>query len=190
MREYGEADFLLFYPKKTIAELDSIIEDGKFVISACLTGFIDGGDCWTNSLSCEEVEEDESSLIGDHGNAAYEFHLIQSYRAKLTVFDGNNEAVFVLFDDGTREKRFAHLLPNKERNHSKVCPHQFQSFFGKNLLFLVEKESTSNPTLDCCYRVVEICGNPIIIDLFNRKNSKFDFEFFPIGGCECYSRGQ
>jgi hypothetical protein len=74
---YGEADFLLFYPKKTIAELDSIIEDGKFVTSACLTGFIDGGDCWTNSLSCEEVEEDESSLIGDHGNDSYEFHLIQ-----------------------------------------------------------------------------------------------------------------
>lgn len=193
MREYGEADFLLFYPKKTIVELDSIIEDGKFVISACLTGFIDGEDWWFPSLSCHEVEKDASTLIGDNGNADYEFHLISRFRAKFTVFDGTSEAVFVLFDDdlsGLIEERCAHLLKNMKGKHSKVCPPQFQSLFGRNLLFLVEKESTSNPTLDCCYRVVKVCDNPLIIDLFNGKNSKFDFEFFPSGGCECHARGR
>lgn len=39
---YGVADFLLFYPKVTIKELDSIIEDGMFV--ATITGFLEGED--------------------------------------------------------------------------------------------------------------------------------------------------
>jgi len=76
MKEYGAAEFLLFYPKKAISELESIIEDGRFVISGVLVGFIDCEDWWFPSLSINDAEIDASSLTTDCDSNDYELHLI------------------------------------------------------------------------------------------------------------------
>lgn len=73
---HGAADFVLFYPKKTLSELESIIEDGRFVISANLGGFLDGEDWWFPSILFHDTEVDASNLIGDCDNNECEFHLI------------------------------------------------------------------------------------------------------------------
>lgn len=76
MKEYGAANFLLFYLKKTVSELESIIEDRRFVISGVLVGFIDCEDWWLPSLSKNDTEIDASSLTTDCDNKDYELHLI------------------------------------------------------------------------------------------------------------------
>lgn len=71
---YGVADFLLFYPKVTIKELDSVIEDGMFV--ATITGFLEGEDWWFPYITGKRVDIDALSLIGEQNVAGYKLHII------------------------------------------------------------------------------------------------------------------
>lgn len=191
-RLYGAADFLLFHPKTTINELVSVIHDGMFVVSATLIEFVDGEDWWFPYATWKPVEENVSRLMGKRDAADNELHLIPRFEAKFKVCDDTDEAVFVMFDNDLSrllKERCVDLVDGVQGKNSEVFPPQFQSLFGKNFLFLVKKESTSNPTLECPYRVRKVCDNPIVIDLFNTKNAKLDKEFFPLEGCECHARG-
>lgn len=192
-RMYGAAEFLLFYPKLTINELNSVIEDGMFVVSAILTGFLEGEEWWFPCTSLESVEKDVSSLIAEQDGPDCEFRLTPRFRVKFKVCDGTDEAVFQLFDnDLTRlvRQNCVDLVNEVQGKNSEVFPLQFRSLFGNNFLFLVEKESTSNPTLDCPYRVRRVCANSIVVDLFNGMNRELDREFFPLAGCGCQTRGR
>jgi hypothetical protein len=56
-----EEDFLCMYPKKTIAQLFDSDEDGLFVVSALVSGFVEGEKWWYPACECHR------SVVADSG---------------------------------------------------------------------------------------------------------------------------
>lgn len=67
----------MIYPKKTIHELNALIEDGIFVISVTLAGVVEGQNWWFPSSAAKKIVKDGSSSGNGPGCFEYIFHLIR-----------------------------------------------------------------------------------------------------------------
>lgn len=176
-RIFREADFLIFYPNKTIYDLNTMIEEGFFVVSATINGYIEEEDWWYPSYTVRRVKHEGSEPEDNENSGSPVFHLSPKYNVKFNVFDGTDHAVFVLDNKDIKsltKKSCSHLVYAAEGNNPRTYPAEIQSLLGMKLLFMVEKESASNPTLDGSYKVRKVCSNSLIIDRFDKMEVKLD----------------
>lgn len=67
------------YPKKTILDLNTVIEDGIFVISVTLISVVEGENWWFPSTVAKKIQNDGLRSVNNPDCFEYIFHLTRRY---------------------------------------------------------------------------------------------------------------
>lgn len=86
MKSFGQHDFLFKYPRKTIFELNTLIEDGIFVVFATLSAPVEGEDWWYPGLSSKKLRKVNLGFVDSYDSDGYIFHLFPRYIFLLFLF--------------------------------------------------------------------------------------------------------
>ncbi|XP_045799478.1 replication protein A 70 kDa DNA-binding subunit-like [Trifolium pratense] len=172
-----EEDFLLNYPKTSIAHLLELAEDGIYVVSGVVGGLLEGEDWWYASCKCHKGLSADSGAYYCKKCDKHVFKMVPRFRVKLVVNDGTAEGVFVVFD-GDMSSLVGKCCPDlvaaaKARNRD-YCPPELDLLKGKRLLFKVEKVSYGVPRFDGSFRVKRICSNLSIVKAFDASMAEDD----------------
>ncbi|GAU29161.1 hypothetical protein TSUD_275800 [Trifolium subterraneum] len=94
-----EEDFLVKYPKTSIANLLGADEDGVYVVGAVVDGLVDAEEWWYPACSCHRSVTADSGAYYCTQCVKHVFRMVPRFRVKLRVDDGSGQAVFVVFDN-------------------------------------------------------------------------------------------
>lgn len=164
-----EDEFLKMYPKKTLAELKVMAEDGLFIVSAIVEGMVEGEEWWYPACKCHK------SLVRDSGAyyckdcITHVYHMVPRFRVKLHVNDGTDDAVFVLFDNDMRhllDIQCSVLVAAAKGENAGFYPSEMDGLSGARVLFKVEKCTPSTIMFDESYRVKRVCTDPAIVKAY------------------------
>lgn len=164
-----EEDFLRMYPKKTISQLHESDEDGLFVVSAIVSGFVEGEEWFYPACKCHRSVVADSGAYYCKGCDKHVIHMVPRYKIKLRVDDGTGDSVFVLFDNDAHhllEKPCSMLVSNSKGDCAGSYPPEIIMLKGKRYLFKVEKPVDSGGFFDGSYKVKRVCGDQSVIAKF------------------------
>ncbi|XP_045823690.1 replication protein A 70 kDa DNA-binding subunit B-like isoform X2 [Trifolium pratense] len=164
-----EEDFLLNYPKITIAELVEKAEDGVYVVCAVVDGLVEGEDWWYPACNCHR------SVVADSGAyyckvcVKHVYQMFPRYKVKFRVADSTGNAVFVVFDSDMRlliHKDCSDVVAAFKPESSIEYPTDFKLLKGMRLLFKVEKVTNAFEQFDVSYKVKRVCNELSTIEAF------------------------
>ncbi|MCH79355.1 replication factor A protein [Trifolium medium] len=164
-----EEELLRLHPKKSLAELSSLCEDGVFVVCAEVMRVVDGQDWWYPACKCHKAVVPDSGSYFCSACDRRVFQVILRFRVKFEVADGEASCVFVLFDSDMSymlEKSCAFFVAQSKAKSAGVHPIEFDSLVGKRMLFSIDKLVKHSGVADGSFRVKRVCMNPTIIKEF------------------------
>ncbi|WJX62061.1 hypothetical protein P8452_47097 [Trifolium repens] len=132
-----EDDFLLMFPKTTLAKLVGLAEDGIYVVSASVVDLVDPEEWWFRV-----------KLRVDDGTA----------EAVFVVFDGDMHAMV--------GKHCFEMVLDSKAEDAGFYPAEFDLLKGKKFLFKVQKSYSGALRFDDSYRVKRICSDEAILKAF------------------------
>jgi hypothetical protein len=87
---FREADFLLFYPMKTIYDPNSMVGEGCFAVSATLNGCIEDENWWYPEPTVHKLKPKQSNSVNNGSTVDYVYHLAPRYtQAHIFSYDTN-----------------------------------------------------------------------------------------------------
>ncbi|XP_045810506.1 replication protein A 70 kDa DNA-binding subunit C-like [Trifolium pratense] len=164
-----EEEFLRMHPKKTIAELGDVVDDGVFVVCGEVVGVVDGHNWWYPACKCHRAVVVDSGTYFCSSCDRHVFHVIPRFRVKFEVADGDSSCVFVLFDSEMSyivEKSCAFFVAQSKGKNVGPHPMEFDSLVGKRMLFVVSKSGKPSAVDDGSFRVKRVCMDPVIVEKF------------------------
>ncbi|XP_024628783.1 replication protein A 70 kDa DNA-binding subunit C [Medicago truncatula] len=164
-----EEEFLRMYPKKTISQLFNSEEDGFFVVSAIVSGFVEGEEWWYPACKCHRSVTADSGAYYCKGCDKHVIQMVPRYKIKLRVDDGTGDSVFVLFDSDVHyllEKQCSVLVAKSKGDDVGFYPPEIVMLKGKRFLFKVDKPVISGGFFDGSYRVKRVCADSSIVAKF------------------------
>ncbi|XP_057457625.1 uncharacterized protein LOC130748416 [Lotus japonicus] len=93
-----DQDSVSLFPRKSIGELHSTGEEGRFTVMAEIVGLTDGEKWWYTSCHCHRSVTAEDGLYFCSACCVHVFEVTPRFRVKFEVSDGEDLATFVLFD--------------------------------------------------------------------------------------------
>ncbi|KAJ1407467.1 Nucleic acid-binding, OB-fold [Sesbania bispinosa] len=155
-------EFLKLYPKKSVAQLQEMDEDGFFIILAIIDQVIEDGFWWYMACPCMISVSYDDGVPFCEDCDSYVFDLTPRFKLKVEVV-----------------KSSAH-------------PSRISDLVGTELLFRVERKDEPTFTYEECFRVKRVCLDPDIIADYKSElddqtplQLKFAPTFTKIGGGEC-----
>ncbi|GAU25322.1 hypothetical protein TSUD_375850 [Trifolium subterraneum] len=138
-------DFLNLYPKKTIKELESLMEEGTFVVCAVIDGFADVAlsNWWYPACKWHRSVTLDSGAHYCKGCDKHVCVTIPRFRGKANVFDGETNVVFVIFDGDMQyliQKECPSLVVSGENRG--IYPAEFEDL--KGVKFLIKSNVVSH----------------------------------------------
>ncbi|CAJ2662234.1 unnamed protein product [Trifolium pratense] len=164
-----EEDFLLNYPKITIAELVEKAEDGVYVVCA-VDGLVEGEDWWYPACNCHR------SVVADSGAyyckvcVKHVYQMFPRFRLKLKIHDESNEAIFILLDDQVKKLALetCSLLVSIGESCS-MYPNDLDLICGDAVLIKVVKKVSVDSKETASFEIVDMLRDPFILDDFFQK---------------------
>ncbi|GAU25697.1 hypothetical protein TSUD_266240 [Trifolium subterraneum] len=172
-----EEDFLVKYPKTSIANLLGAGEDGVYVVGAVVDGLVDAEEWWYPACSCHRSVTADSGAYYCTQCVKHVFRMVPRFRVKLRVDDGSGQAVFVVFDNDMNHllgKHCHELVAASKEQNAGYCPPELELLRGTKLLFKVEKRSSASPLFDHSFRVKRVCNDLSVMDVFDTPSFKAD----------------
>ncbi|KAJ1436221.1 Nucleic acid-binding, OB-fold [Sesbania bispinosa] len=116
-------EFMKLYPKKSIGQLDELVEDGNFIIMAIIAEIVNEKSWWYTACTClKAVNFDRGYPFCSHCKQIV-FDMSPRYKLKVLAIDGDEAAHFIMFDSECT------LLLNKS----------FQELIGEQEVFQVRR---------------------------------------------------
>ncbi|GAU32646.1 hypothetical protein TSUD_218950 [Trifolium subterraneum] len=162
VRPFVEEDFLHTYPLMSVSSLNSLVEDGTFVVCATIFGLVYEEDWWYPACKCQKSVTPNSGAYYCGRCVKHVFHMIPRYRVKLRVTDRTGDVVFVVFDGDMQ-----YLLASVG-----AYPAEILRFEGSKLLFKVARVNFAGLLSDGSFRVKRVCSDPDILKCFDVLGSK------------------
>ncbi|KAJ1427593.1 hypothetical protein SESBI_09478 [Sesbania bispinosa] len=159
-------EFLKLYPKKTVAQLQEMDEDGFFIILASIDQVIHDGFWWYMACPCMKSVSYDDGVPFCEDCDTYVFDLTPRFRLKLEVSDGSKNAQLILFDSeccALLNKSCRDMLADLKAVKSSAHPSRISNLVGTELLFRVERKDDPTFTYEECFRVKRVCLDPEII---------------------------
>ncbi|KAJ1381986.1 hypothetical protein SESBI_44641 [Sesbania bispinosa] len=131
-------EFMKFYPKKTVGQLQECAEDGLFVIMATIDEVVQERFWWYMSCACmRSVSYDDDAHFCEYcGNYVYE--LTPRYKLKVTVINGTDTVNLIMFDSecyALLNKSCRDLLSENKPIKSIAYPADITNLIGNEFLF-------------------------------------------------------
>ncbi|XP_045814710.1 uncharacterized protein LOC123921661 [Trifolium pratense] len=170
-----EDDFLKLYPKKSIGQLESLSDEGTFVVCAVIDGFADGEKWWYPSCKCHRSVVADSGAFYCKGCDKHVYVTSPRYKVKANVFDGESFAVFVIFDGDMQyliQKQCSALVVSVRGENAGLYPSEFDDLKGMKLLFKIEKKVSPSGRFDGSYRVKRVCKEASIVEAFDLQENE------------------
>lgn len=164
-----EDDFLRMYPKKTIGQLEGLVEDGIFIVFGTCNGVVNGEDWWYPACKCHRSVTPDSRAYYCKACVKYVFDIVPRFKVKIHVGDGKNDAIFLLFDTDIQYligKQCVTLISEAKAKNAGYWPTDFDHLKGKKILFKVEKSNSNNFLFDGIFKVKRVCTDPDVINKF------------------------
>ncbi|WJX38032.1 hypothetical protein P8452_25732 [Trifolium repens] len=164
-----EDDFLLMFPKTTLANLVGLAEDGIYVVSASVVDLVDPEEWWYPGCRCHRSLTADSGAYYCKYCVKHVFKMVPRFRVKLRVDDGTSEAVFVVFDADMHVmvgKHCFEMVLDSKAEDAGFYPPEFDLLKGKTFLFKVQKSYSGALRFDDSYRVKRVCSDEGIIKAF------------------------
>ncbi|WJX83027.1 hypothetical protein P8452_65720 [Trifolium repens] len=164
-----EDDFLLMFPKTTLANLVGLAEDGIYVVSASVVDLVDPEEWWYPGCRCHRSLTADSGAYYCKYCVKHVFKMVPRFRVKLRVDDGTSEAVFVVFDADMHVmvgKHCFEMVLDSKAEDADFYPPEFDLLKGKTFLFKVQKSYSGALRFDDSYRVKRVCSDEGIIKAF------------------------
>ncbi|KAK2454097.1 replication protein A 70 kDa DNA-binding subunit C [Trifolium repens] len=164
-----EEEFLRMHPKKKVADLTDLEEEGMFAVYGVVSGIVQGEDWWYPACKCHKAVLPDSGAYYCNGCSRHVFQCIPRFRVKVEVSDGDSTSVFVLFDSDMSyilEKACAHFVGKAKVPNGGSAPPEFDSLIGCKMLFIIDKGFNHSKLLDGTFRVKRVCSDPQIIQRF------------------------
>ncbi|GAU31614.1 hypothetical protein TSUD_63630 [Trifolium subterraneum] len=166
-----EEEFLVNYPKTSIAQLLENVEDGIYVVGAVVDGLVEFEEWWYPACSCHRCVTADSGAFYCKQCVKHVFKMVPRFRVKLKVDDGSGHAVFVVFDNDMIALLGipCHELVASSKvvaQNAGFYPTQLELLKGTKLLFKVEKSSDGSMPFDGSFRVKRICDDISVINTF------------------------
>ncbi|GAU23972.1 hypothetical protein TSUD_327730 [Trifolium subterraneum] len=135
-----EDDLLNLYPKKTIKELESLMEEGIFVVCVVIDGFVDVAlsNWWYLACKWHRIATPDSGAHYCKGCDKHVYVTIPRFKVKANVFDGETNVVFVIFDGDMQyliQKECPSLVVSVQGENRGIYPTEFEDLKGVKLLF-------------------------------------------------------
>ncbi|WJX60744.1 hypothetical protein P8452_45916 [Trifolium repens] len=128
-----EEEFLRMHPKKKVADLTDLEEEGMFAVYGVVSGIVQGEDWWYPACKCHKAVLPDSGAYYCNGCSRHVFQCIPRFRVKVEVSDGDSTSVFVLFDSDMSyilEKACAHFVGKAKVPNGGSAPPEFDSLIG------------------------------------------------------------
>ncbi|GAU23257.1 hypothetical protein TSUD_281500 [Trifolium subterraneum] len=93
-----EDDFLLKYPRTSIAHLLELVTDGIYVVDGVVDCLVEDEDWWYASCKCHRSLTTDSGAYYCKRCDKHVFKMVPRFRVNLRVGDGTVDAVFVVID--------------------------------------------------------------------------------------------
>jgi len=77
IRASVEEDFLRMYPKKSLAQLQDILENKTFIVYATVDGFVDGEELWYPACKCHRSVAPDSGAYYCKGSDKHVFQMVR-----------------------------------------------------------------------------------------------------------------
>ncbi|GAU51524.1 hypothetical protein TSUD_413880 [Trifolium subterraneum] len=171
-----EEEFLLMHPKKKIADLDELEEDGVFAVFGMVSGIVKGQEWWYPACKCHRSVVADSGAYYCSGCSKHVFQIVPRFKVKIEVSDGAATCVFVLFDSEMSyimEKSCAQFVAQSKVSNDGSYPAEFESLVGKTMLFTIDKGIKQTTASNGTFRVKRTCIYPNIIEKFSAEGPYF-----------------
>ncbi|KAJ1427595.1 Nucleic acid-binding, OB-fold [Sesbania bispinosa] len=157
-------EFLYFYHKKDIAELNKQGKGGCFVICATVTSLVEDDAWWYSACRPHACTSMASSIYTCDGN----FSIIPKFSVKVEVSDGI-EVTYLQIGDLDMEQLLnvtcTNLISTLENPQSTNYPDVFNRLIGKRMLFVVETKTFTDVD-EGCFKVLRTCDDKKLIRMF------------------------
>ncbi|KAJ1375326.1 Nucleic acid-binding, OB-fold [Sesbania bispinosa] len=150
-------EFLYFYHKKDIGQLNKQGKGGCFVICATITGFAENEAWWYSACRPHACSSMGISIYTCDGN----FSVIPRYSLKIEVSDGAESTYLQLGDEDVEvlvNAKCSELISNLQPAQSITYPEVFNCLLGKQMLFVVETKSFCDVD-EGCIKVLRACAD-------------------------------
>ncbi|XP_057434300.1 uncharacterized protein LOC130726987 isoform X2 [Lotus japonicus] len=164
-----DEEFLSHFPRKTIQELYSTAEEGIFIVLATRSDLLDGERWYYTSCRCHKSLTVEGGLSYCRGCAMFVLEVIPRFIIKAEVYDGEETATFVMFDNDSEsiiQKSCKDLVLGSKIDSIGEYPDAVKAIVGREFLFKVEKGCDHGVKFDHSFKVKKICGDCGVIEMF------------------------
>ncbi|PNX96435.1 replication factor-A carboxy-terminal domain protein [Trifolium pratense] len=164
-----EEEFLQMHPKKTVAQLNVLVEDGVFAVCGEVVGVVDSQNWWYPACKCHKAVVPDSGSYFCSSCDRHVFQVIPRFRVKFEIVDGESSCIVVVFDSEMSyilEKSCAFFVAQSKARNGGPHPIEFDGLIGKKMLFAVAVSGKQSSMGDGSYRVRRICMDPVIIEKF------------------------
>ncbi|GAU50770.1 hypothetical protein TSUD_410670 [Trifolium subterraneum] len=171
-----EEEFLRMHPKKKIADLYELEEDGVFAVFGIVYGIVKGQEWWYPACKCHGSVVADSGAYYCNGCSKHVFQILPRFKVKIEVSHGDATCVFVLFDSEMSyimEKSCAQFVAQAKVSNDGSYPAEFESLVGKTMLVTIEKGIKQTTSSDGTFRVKRTCSDPTIIEKFSAEGPYF-----------------
>ncbi|KAJ1414962.1 Nucleic acid-binding, OB-fold [Sesbania bispinosa] len=160
-------EFLLYHPRRQIAQVLSREELGLFVVWGRIISLMEEENWWFTESKHHTCASQGNPLQPCDGY----FSVIPRYHLKVEVFDNEDECKFLLGDEDVHkllDVSCKDLLPSIEDPNSELYPPIFEKLIDKSMLFLVEKKFPNSYVNDGYFKVKRVCDVPELIRMYLR----------------------
>ncbi|WJX25263.1 hypothetical protein P8452_14322 [Trifolium repens] len=141
-------DFIGYDKVRKFKELLTIVDGGVFVVVAWFVSVDEGVDCWF-----PDVDVNVKSKL--------------RFRMKLKVRDGEEVAIFSLFDSDVECLAMETCpLLNSMGESCSLFPDEMECFFGDAILFKVEKDHLEEDDQIAHFKVISMCNEVDVVNKF------------------------
>ncbi|XP_057431017.1 uncharacterized protein LOC130723888 [Lotus japonicus] len=168
-----DEDFLTMFPRKTILDLHSTAEEGIFIVCAKVSGLLEGEKWWYMSCRCHRGVTIKDDMPYCSGCATFVLEVIPRFRIKIEVCEGEDTAIFVLFDADSQhliQRNCKDLFAGWKGKNACEYPDVIKGLVGKEYLFKVEKMSDHGAKFDDSFKVKKACDNGSVIEKFKHNS--------------------
>ncbi|KAJ1443896.1 hypothetical protein SESBI_00069 [Sesbania bispinosa] len=165
-------EFLEMYPKKSVRELNQLLEEGSFIILGTITEILDDSLWWYMACTCMKSVTYELGFPFCTGCNIPVYNITPRYKIKLAVTNGEDITHLIMFDSECRfllDKSCYDLLEEGKVNGCSGYPQEIMDFVGKELLYRVEINEDAMLAYDGCIKVKKLCSDSSIISDYKER---------------------
>ncbi|KAJ1377870.1 hypothetical protein SESBI_48423 [Sesbania bispinosa] len=167
-------EFLDAYPRKTISQLQYILEEGMYIVSGTVERVSEEGLWWYMGGKCQR------SVIQDAGGfycswcETIVYEVTPRYKLLLEVNDGQEKANFMIFDTdvySVLQISCKDLMSGMKDLELGPYPEEFKKFLGMECLFKVQIKGNCQTTYGDAFTVKKLCYQEDIVQGFKDENT-------------------